>query len=257
MTRGRISRALALGALVFVAACALTSSAPLPAVPPAAVLPVPSAEETEPSSLMFGPELGGSSDPPDFSEPPELPALEVAWAKELPPLKVECANTGAKAALRLYGADGSVDPDALETFSEVAADANGVHPLHPRLVQLAVKTARHFGAKSLVVVSAYRKPRRKDSEDHHARGEALDFKLPGVDYRQLAAYLRSLPRVGVGVYTDARTRYVHLDVREKSFHWLDASPPGVVWREAQIPDAKQAARDAQYSDESDLPLDAK
>jgi hypothetical protein len=49
---------------------------------------------------------------------------------------------------------------------------------------------------------------------------------------------------------------VHLDVRDRSFHWLDASPPGVTWREAALPDSKQSARDASYTAESDLPLDA-
>jgi uncharacterized protein YcbK (DUF882 family) len=182
--------------------------------------------------------------------------LEIAWAKDLAPLKVECANTGAKAAIRLYDPDGTVDAGAVEAFSRVAADSNGEFPLHDRLVQLAVKTAHHFGVGSLVVVSGYRKSRNR-SGDHHSKGEALDFRLPGIDYRQIAAYLRSLPRVGVGVYTDPRTHYVHLDVRDRSFHWLDASPPGVTWREAALPDAKQAARDASYTAESDLPLDGR
>jgi uncharacterized protein YcbK (DUF882 family) len=198
------------------------------------------------------PELTGEA----FGPPAPDPAtLEVAWAKALPALDVECANTGAKAEIRLYDLDGSVDAGAVGAFSRVAADRNGEFPLSDRLVQLAVKTARHFHSKSLVVVSGYRKPHRKGPGDHHTKGEALDFKLPGVDYRQLAAYLRGLPRVGVGVYTNRRTHYVHLDVRHRSFHWLDASPPGVVWREAQIPDSKAAARDATYTAESDLPLD--
>jgi hypothetical protein len=194
--------------------------------------------------------------PEPFGPPrPDPPSLEVAWAKALPPLHVECANTGAKTDLRLYDGSGSVDPAAVDAFSLVASDSNGAYPLHERLVRLAVKAARHFDARTLVVVSAYRKPHGKAPPDHHAKGEALDFRLPGVDYRKLAVYLRSLPRVGVGVYTDPRTQYVHLDVRDRSFHWLDASPPGVRWREAAIPDPKQAARDAAYTEESDLPLD--
>jgi len=241
MPRGRLSRTLALAAMLSVAACARTAGAPEPLVG-TRMLPVSPAPRTE----LFG---------PSRPLPARVALPEVAWAKTLPPLHVECANTGAKLDLRLYESDGSVDLAAVDTFSEVATDPNhGEYPLHPRVVQLAVKAARHFGATSLTIVSAYRKPRRKDSADRHSHGEALDFRLAGVDYRQLAAYLRSLPRVGVGVYTDRRTHYVHLDVREKSFHWLDASPPGVTWREAAIPDAKRDARDAAYSEESDLPL---
>jgi uncharacterized protein YcbK (DUF882 family) len=179
---------------------------------------------------------------------------EAEWAVALPPLKVECANSGAKDSLVLYARDGSLDPQAVDTFSRVSADFNGYAPLQPRLVQLAAKAAYHFHASSLVVVSGYRQT-RGGKTDHHTAGEALDFKLPGVDYRKLAAYLRSFPLVGVGVYTNPKTQYVHLDVRDRSYHWLDASPPGITWREALLPDPAQATRDASYTPESDLPID--
>ncbi len=241
MVGGRLSRTLAVAALLFVAQCARPGSLPTTAsLPSIATTTLPSEPEAE--------RLAG---PPR----PDAEALELAWAKALAPLTVECANTGARTELRLYENDGSLDASAIDSFSFIAADLNGPYPLTPRVVQLAVKAATHFHSKSLVVVSGYRKPQRKGATDHHSRGEALDFKLPGVDYRKLAAYLRTLPRVGVGVYTDPRTHYVHLDVRETSFHWLDASPPGVTWREARLPDANQAKRDASYSEESDLPID--
>jgi Bacterial protein of unknown function (DUF882) len=239
MYRGASSRSLAVAALMVVAACARSAGGPEPVAPP---------RLTEAKlDTADAPQLG----PPR----PDRTLLELAWAKELPALRVECANTGAKADVRLYAPDGAVDPIAVETFSQVAADSNGAFPLNERLVQLAVKAAHHFDVKSLEVVSAYRKPRKKGPGDHHTKGEALDFRLHGIDYRQLAGYLRSLSRVGVGVYTDPRTHYVHLDVRDRSFYWLDASPPGVVWREAAIQDSKLVARDAAYSAEGDLPLD--
>jgi uncharacterized protein YcbK (DUF882 family) len=185
--------------------------------------------------------------------PVPLPAV-ADWAVALEPLKVECANSGASGILRLYTDDGSVDGRALDNFSHVAADFNGYSPLHPRLIQLAVKAAHHFHSSTLVVVSGYRQ-KRGNKRDRHTEGEALDFKLPGVDFRKLAAYLRSYPRVGVGVYTNPKTQYVHLDVRDRSYHWIDASPPGVTWREALLPDPSQAVRDASYTPESDLPIE--
>jgi hypothetical protein len=248
MYRGRHACAFGVVSLLLIADCA-SHPAPIPAVAAATVTATPAdgADDTAAAAELD-----------EFSPPrPDPATLEVAWAKQLPALAVECANTGARADVRLYEADGTVDPLGVDTFSLIAADSNGVYPLNPRVVRLAVKAAHHFDAKTLVVVSAYRKPRTRQALDHHSKGEALDFKLPGVDYKQLAAYLRSLPRVGVGVYTDPRTRYVHLDVRDRSFHWLDASPPGVTWREAPLPDPRQALRDATYSDESDLPLDHK
>jgi uncharacterized protein YcbK (DUF882 family) len=191
--------------------------------------------------------------------PPRVEAVAIAppvapWAVALEPLSVECANSGAKESLRIYSDDGSLRPASIEAFSRVAADFNGYAPLSPRLVQLAVKAAHHFHSNKLVVVSGFRQ-KRAGKIDHHTRGEALDFKLAGVDYRKLAAYLRTYPLVGVGVYTNPKTQYVHLDVRERSYHWLDASPPGVTWREGLLADPSQAARDASYTPESDLPID--
>jgi hypothetical protein len=71
---------------------------------------------------------------------------------------------------------------------------------------------------------------------------------------RLAAYLRGLPRVGVGIYIHPRTQFVHLDVRDQSYHWIDASPPGVKWRERQLHDAHAEKRDAAWTAQSDLPL---
>lgn len=187
-------------------------------------------------------------------EPVSLPP-DAPWAVELAPLKVVCANTGESATISLYGHDGALDPGALEAFSRIAADSNGYSPLSPRLLQLAVKAAHHFRASTFVVVSAFRQKRRGKT-DHHTAGEALDFKLPGVDYRRLAAHLRGYPLVGVGVYTHPKTQYVHLDVRDRSYHWLDASPPGVTWREALMADPGQAVRDGSYTPESDLPIES-
>ena len=103
----------------------------------------------------------------------------------------------------------------------------------------------------IIVVSSFRESRRKGSR--HRTGEAMDFILPGTPSPALAALLRTYPRVGVGVYTHRRTQFVHLDVRAESYHWLDASPPGRVWRERPLPDRAAPARDAAYRPEQDLP----
>lgn len=112
-----------------------------------------------------------------------------------------------------------------------------------------MKAALHYHGARVVAVSGWR-----EHAGRHTAGEALDFKLQGVTAAALAAYLRSLPRVGVGIYTHPRTQYVHLDVREPSYHWLDGSPPGVTWKERQLRDPGQAKRDAAWTPEGDLPL---
>jgi len=62
-----------------------------------------------------------------------------------------------------------------------------------------------------------------------------------------------MPRVGVGIYTHPKTQFVHLDVREHSFHWLDASPPRRHWRERNISGKGLDALDSKYTPKDDWP----
>jgi hypothetical protein len=213
------------------------------------------------ASLAASGLAAGELDPP-AAAPPVLPApravptpasrpvAPLPWVARLYPLHVENLNTRAEANLVLFRPDGSVDPRVVETFSAVSARGeDDVWPLRTRLVELAFKTAYHFGAGSLVILSAYR-----PHAGYHSKCAALDFQLPGVNAKKLSAWLRRLPRAGVGVYTHPRTQFVHLDVRRMSYHWLDASPPGVTWKELRLRDPSYRERDASYTPASDLPL---
>jgi hypothetical protein len=181
----------------------------------------------------------------------EARAEPPSWAAELTAVRV-IGPAGSAREILLYRADGTIDRAQLEAFAQVAAHPEQpVVTLSPRLVQLVVKSARHFRVSRVEIVSAAR-----SGTGRHAHGEAIDFRLSGVDHRKLAAYLRTLPRVGVGVYTHRRTRFVHLDVREQSYHWLDASPPKRRWKEMRLRDPKAAARDSSYTPAMDLPTDA-
>jgi len=172
----------------------------------------------------------------------------VAWADRLPPIDVVGMNAGMRARVRFYASGGDIDEAARTQIERVVSSDGEAHPLSVRLEQLVVKAAYHFGGARLVVISAWR-----DKAGRHTTGDAVDFKLEHVRAGELAAWLRGLPRVGVGVYTHPRTQYVHLDVREPSYHWVDASPPGITWREAQLRDPGAAKRDASYEPDMDLP----
>ena len=157
------------------------------------------------------------------------PTRVASWARALPPIEVAGVGTRERAPIRLYADDGEIDESAREMLERIAANDAEPHALAPRVEQLLVRAAYHFGAAPVQVVSAWRQ-----RASRHGTGEAIDFKLKGVRARELAAYLRQLPRAGVGIYTNPRTQFVHLDVRDQSYHWVDASPPGVKWHEAQI-----------------------
>jgi uncharacterized protein YcbK (DUF882 family) len=197
--------------------------------------------------------------PLDLSDSPTAVARSNAsWAVSLPAIEVRNRNTNARAKIRLYSDDGEIDRAALRAFMRVAAStadlsdrANGnvAEPLDTRLVQLAFRAAYHFGGASIVIVSAT----RKGTHGKHGSGQALDFHVEGVRAATLAAHARAYPRAGVGIYTHPKTQYVHVDVRDRSYHWLDGSPPGVTWRERLIADPGQRKRDASYTSVMDLP----
>jgi uncharacterized protein YcbK (DUF882 family) len=177
------------------------------------------------------------------------PTREASWARGLEPIEVSNVTTKAAARIRLYDSGGEMDDESRIEFERIASRDPQPHPLARRLEQLVVKAAYHFNSRRVLVVSGWRERAGK-----HGTGEALDFKLQGVPAYEVAAYLRSLPRVGVGLYTHPGTQFVHVDVREPSYHWLDASPPGVHWRERQIGNPHGEARDAGYLPEMDLPI---
>lgn len=190
--------------------------------------------------------------PPAHAVSLPVPVEPPAWGAALAPVSVTNRNTGTQANVRLYSEHGSLELPALKEFMRVASsapDAEEPEPLDARLVQLAVRASYHFAAAPIVIVSAT----RKGAHGKHGSGEALDFKLDGVSASELATYVRTFPRAGIGIYTHPKTQYVHVDVRAHSYHWVDGSPPGVTWREQLLQDPTQEARDASYVGAMDLP----
>ena len=90
----------------------------------------------------------------------------------------------------------------------------------PALLPLVRRTAAHFGASVVEIVSGYRAAkyqlmlRKKGHEvardSAHPRGEAVDFRLPDVPVRTLLKYVRGQRLGGVGYYPESR--FVHADV---------------------------------------------
>jgi uncharacterized protein YcbK (DUF882 family) len=179
------------------------------------------------------------------------------WGTALPSVSVTNNNTGAKGTFRIYSDHGSLDLEQMKQFMTVVNSGEGMSEkdtkLDTRLVQLAFRAAFHFNGAAMTIVSGT----RKGAEGKHGHGEALDFKLEGVAAADLARFVRTYPRAGVGFYTHPKTQYVHVDVREHSYHWLDGSPPGVTWREQLLADPKQQDRDASYLASNDLPESAR
>jgi uncharacterized protein YcbK (DUF882 family) len=96
-----------------------------------------------------------------------------------------------------------------------------------RLVGVLVKAAVHFKVDTIEIVSGFRAPKynlmlRKKGhevarESQHTMGHAVDFRLPGVDAKQLRNYVRTLHVGGVGYYPESQ--FVHADVG-KIRYWV-------------------------------------
>lgn len=188
---------------------------------------------------------------------PDAPAPDPRFAS-LPALLIENQTTRERRELKLYDSFGAIDEQAAATLDSLLCDARKPKQrettrIDRRTLQLLFKAAYHFRSHEVEVVSAYRKPGRR-REGPHGLGSAIDFRLRGVAAKELASYLRDIPRTGVGVYTHPKTQYVHLDSREHSFHWLDASPPRRHWREKSLGGKGLEKRDAEYRPVLDLPL---
>ena len=176
---------------------------------------------------------------------------------KLPAIRIVNVNTRRVFEGRLYDAHGRLDESALSALDALFCDARDpdnvrTRQLDRRVIKLLYRAAYHFGSKSVQVISGYREPGSR-SEGRHGEGRALDFRLTNVSASALAGYLRKTPKVGVGVYTNPATQYVHLDDRDKSYHWLDASPPKRRWRERPIGGAAMTSRDASYVPMGDWP----
>ena len=228
----RITAFFAMAVLLAANAVSATPSVPPPAKPAARV-----ARVVPPAKRVL---TTASATSVDAAEP---------WAKALGAVEVRNLNTNARGKIRLYDDHGVLDRGEAHAFMRLADASDDDERLDLRVVQLAIRASYHFGGASILIISAT----RPGAKGKHGSGEALDFSLDGVKAPLLAAYLRGMPRAGVGIYTHPKTQYVHLDVREHSYHWIDGSPPGVTWREQLLPDPKQAVRDASWNAAMDLP----
>jgi uncharacterized protein YcbK (DUF882 family) len=219
----------------------------------ATALPAPPPPSSDVAAATSASAAGAAADP---SAAARAPAKLVPWAERLAPLLFRDVNTLADVPVRLYRDDGTIDDGAASELSRVlwAAKDEEVPLVSRRLMQLVVKAAAHFDAHEVQVISSHRGKARKGSR--HRTGEAIDLVFPGVPAKKLAEHLRTFARVGVGLYIHPRSQFVHLDVREQSYHWVDGSPPGRSWREHALPDPTAATRDAAYDPAQDLPAEA-
>lgn len=177
--------------------------------------------------------------------PPGMTAPVDAHGRPL--LVLKGLNYPDRVELTPRGDRGGFSAEDLDRAAHVMRDGRGnEHPIDPRLLDMVYRLQAHFRAPEIRIISGYRTPRR-GSTSNHGRGRAMDLVVPGATDADVAKFAREEGFAGVGIYPVSG--FVHVDVRERSYFWVDTSGPGkrsrtrgVLAKVAAKSDAEAAAR---------------
>ncbi len=119
---------------------------------------------------------------------------------------------------------GGFSAEDLDRAAHVLRDHSGnEHPIDPRLVDVIYRLQVHFHAPEIRIISGYRTP-RGGATSNHGKGRAMDLVVPGASDEEVAKLAREQGFAGVGIYPVSG--FIHVDVRERSYFWVDTSGPG-------------------------------
>ena len=74
------------------------------------------------------------------------------------------------------------------------------------------------------------------SSRHHS-GRAVDVRVAGIPKRDVSEFARTLGGTGVGYYPNST--FTHIDVRDRSYYWIDRSAPGQRARYQRLSDSER------------------
>jgi hypothetical protein len=174
---------------------------------------------------------------------PASPRERDAWESSLPrpPLVLVTVGAGIRVELLPERDDGGFGADALLRAEEaLAARRSGArHPIDAGVLDRVYRAQRHFRVPFVWVVSGFREDR---ATSRHTLGRAMDIVLPGVRDTVLADHLRAEGFSGVGTYS--LSGFVHVDVRNRSYFWIDGTSPGRRSRARGVLGARASGADA-------------
>jgi uncharacterized protein YcbK (DUF882 family) len=229
-----------------IAAMILGASWTLPAAPKAATQaathkPAKKPPKLAPKDAQYQNAVKGWHAPAPTTPDPNLPAK----------LVLVSLNSGERVELDANGESGAFSARAAEEarwlFRERGSGRS--HPIEPLLLDTLYRIQRHFNAPMLRVISGYRAP-KPGSHSNHGRGRACDFVVPGATDKDVAELARSYGFRGVGIYP--KSGFVHVDIRERSYFWVDNSRPGKKNRERGILTGDAASADKEARARGDV-----
>jgi uncharacterized protein YcbK (DUF882 family) len=187
----------------------------------------------------------------------QIAATEKRWGKPKRPGVVTFMRLYPRETRRvsMLDANGRVRRAAISTLRQLLRpkDSRKRKEPHARLLRLLAQVSDHFGGRPIHIVSGLRVAggNTKDSSQHVA-GNAVDFRIPGVPLETLRERCARFDRVGVGFYP--RSKFVHLDVRNRDARWTDWSLPGQPAQRKQ-PDEAEAVAEPEAEVEGAQPTD--
>lgn len=178
------------------------------------------------------------------------PGVRTTWQGGMRDIVLHAVNTGETVVVRPFRPDGSLNPEATASLQQVLRDhrAGAAHEVDARLLSVLYRLVTVLEAPQVNVISAFRRQRGR-GHSLHAEGKAIDIVVPGVEQERVAEVARGFGHVGVGTYPTSG--FVHLDVRDRSYFWVDRSGPGQRGRVVQVRADESRAADARYDAASD------
>lgn len=164
--------------------------------------------------------------------------LAVAWAQQ-GPITIVAPHHDEEVTFFGVGDDNRLHPPELGLLQQLlrCRRTGRTHELHPDLGRRLIQVGRRFN-RPVYVVSGYRAVVvRGHRRSYHLRGMAADIYVPGVSPRAIRDFAVGRRFGGIGYYPNSG--FVHLDVRQERFWWVDYSEPGRV--EPLVPDPEGTA----------------
>jgi uncharacterized protein YcbK (DUF882 family) len=225
-----MKRALRIGTIAAAVATAISTSGA--AQPPAKAKKLPPAPVStiRPGSPAATAYMSGKQALVGWHAPSTKPVATDATGR--PMLSLATLNRGESVDVPALSDAGGFASSDLDRVAHALRAAGGEeHPVDPRTLALAYRIQRHFEVPELRVVSGYRVP-KPGSHSNHGKGRAIDMVVPGVPDEEVAKFARDLGFTGVGVYPTSQ--FVHVDIRPRSYFWVDYSGPRMKNRETGI-----------------------
>lgn len=152
------------------------------------------------------------------SSPVPVPVQSVAVmmeARAAAPVEVNLFDENLKVSERvLLDRDGSADPETTRRLTHLFRCRATGHraPMAKGTLAMLADLAERYEGKTIEFVSAHRATRSESWTSPHRKSRALDFRIRGVELREIRDYLwRKYTEVGIGWYPGEQ--FVHMDSR--------------------------------------------